>query len=431
MKVTRTGKHIFILILFSLSAGAQDTVQLSREEAEAIFLQENLLLIAEKLNVSKAEAMATQAGLWPNPSFAVDQVNLWATEAQTGGQEVIPPIGGSFANQQFAFEIEQLILTAGKRKKAVAVEEVSVEKSIQYFEELLRNLKIEFRNQLTELQYLQFGKRIYENQLQSIKQLTAAYEKQVEQGNVPQGEFIRLKAVELELTQQIHELNGEMNEARKELKVLMRLPATMRLEITDEGYVKDTEQFKTLFLNDIIEMAKSHRPDYKIAGLEEMYFTKLYAYEKAQRVPNLTLNSAYDRGGSAMFDFVGFGLAIDLPFFNRNQGRIKHARIGIDQSNILRELKTLEIENDIVFSYQNLSNAIHFLEEIEPGYEAALDELLTNYTKNFTDRTIGMLEYLDFLDAYLNNKEIILEAWKDVNEKSEELNYAVGMDLIK
>ena len=88
-------------------------------------------------------------------------------------------------------------------------------------------------------------------------------------------------------------------------------------------------------------------------------------------------------------------------------------------------------ENDIVLSYQNLSNAIHFLEEIEPGYEAALDELLTNYTKNFTDRTIGMLEYLDFLDAYLNNKEIILEAWKDVNEKSEELNYAVGMDLIK
>ncbi|MBW6482978.1 MAG: TolC family protein [Vicingaceae bacterium] len=431
MNIIRSGKLILILLLFSLSTKAQDTLKLSREQAEAVFLKENLLLIAEKLNISQSEAMVMQAKLWPNPSFTFDQVNFWATDAQTGGQEVIPSLGGIRPNQQFGFGIEQLILTAGKRKKLVALEQVSVEKSNQYFEDLLRNLKIEFRNQLTKLQYLQFSKSIYQNQLNSIKQLTQAYKKQVEQGNVPQGEYIRLKALELEIAKNINELNKEVNEAQKELKLLMRLPATSQLEITDEGYLKDTEQFKILALNDIIEQAKTHRPDYKIAQLEETYFNKLYAYEKAQRVPNLTLSSAYDRGGNAMLDFVGFGVAMDLPFFNRNQGNIKYALIGIEQSKILYEQKTLNIENEIVLSYQNLSNALFFLEGIEPDYETTLDSLLTSYTKNFTDRNISMLEYLDFLEAYLENKKIILEAGKDTNEKAEELNYSVGMDLIK
>jgi cobalt-zinc-cadmium efflux system outer membrane protein len=431
MNIIRSGKLILIFFIFSFSAKAQDTLKLNREQAEAVFLKENLLLIAEKLNISQSEAMVMQAKLWPNPSFTFDQVNFWATDAQTGGQEVIPSLGGIRPNQQFGFGIEQLIQTAGKRKKLVALEQVAVEKSNQYFEDLLRNLKIEFRNQLTKLQYLQFSKNIYQNQLNSIKQLTQAYKKQVEQGNVPQGEYIRLKALELEIAKNINELNKEVNEAQKELKLLMRLPATTQLEITDEGYLKNTEQFRQLALNDIIEQAKTHRPDYKIAQLEEIYFNKLYAYEKAQRVSNLTLSSAYDRGGNAMLDFVGFGVTMDIPFFNRNQGNIKYAQIGIEQSKILYEQKTLSIENEIVFSFQNLSNAITFLEEIELDYETTLDGLLTSYTKNFTDRNISMLEYLDFLEAYLENKKIILEAGKDVNEKAEELNYSVGMDLIK
>lgn len=116
MNNIRSGKLILILLLFSLATKAQDTLQLSREQAEALFLKDNLRLIAEKLNISQAEAMAMQANLWPNPSFTLDQVNFWATNAQTGGKEVIPSLGGLPTNQQFGFGIEQIILTARKRK---------------------------------------------------------------------------------------------------------------------------------------------------------------------------------------------------------------------------------------------------------------------------------------------------------------------------
>lgn len=434
MEISKLGAITILFIYFSFQAIAQDTLKLSRQQCEAIFLKENLLLIAERLEVPKAEALALQAKLWPNPTVSLDEINLWATQKQLGvfGEELPGFNGGNFGrNQQISFSIEQLILTAGKRKKLMALEQVNVDKSKQYFEDLLRHLKIEFRQQLTQLQFLQLNRNIYRNQINSIRQLTQAYQKQVDLGNIPKGEYIRLKALELEFSKQINELNKEINEVQKELKLLMRLPANVQLILTDDAYLKNTESFKLISLTALLDTAKSTRPDLKIAELDQIYFSKLYAYEKAQRTPNVTLKGGYDRGGNFMYNFIGFGVAMDLPVFNRNQGNIRYANLGIEQSKIRFEQQTLSVTNEIVLAWQNLNASIQFYESIEPDYEKTLDDLLNAYTKNFTNRNMSLLEYLDFLDAYLENKKIILEAVKEVNDKAEELNFSVGTDLIK
>lgn len=433
MAIFRSILFFFINILFHLSTLAQDTLVLSRDQCEAIFLKENLLLMAEKLHISQAEAVVVQANLWPNPTLEIDEVNLWATKKQLAvfGDELQGFNGKKFGrNQQLSFSIEQLILTAGKRKKLVALEQVTVDKSREYFEDLLRNLKIEFRNQLTTLQYLQLSIGIYQNQIRSIKQLTQSYQNQMEQGNIAKGEFIRLKAAELEIGRSINDLRNEIYEVQKELKLLMRLPPDLVLEITPEGYLKNTDQVETLVSHDLIVQAKKLRPDYKIARLEETYYHRLYDYEQAQRIPNFTLKGGYDRGGNFMYNFVGFGVAVDLPLFNRNQGNIQYAHSGIQLSKVLLQQKELSLEHETMLAYQNLQNAIQFFHQIEPGYEATLDELLMSYTRNFAERNISLLEYIDFLDAYLENKKTILEAGRDVHKRAEELNYTVGADVI-
>ncbi len=436
MNIIKNSKFLLILLVFSLSAKAQDTLQLSREQSEAIFIKENLLLIAEKLQIPQAEAMVMQAKLWPNPSIQIEEVNLWTSQGGTNNLsffgEELPPFGNSNfgKNQQIGVSIEQLILTAGKRRKLVALEKVGVEQAKQYFEEVIRGLKIEFRNQLTNAQYLNLSKEIYINQVKSIKQLTTAYKNQMDQGNVSRGEYVRLKALELEIAQNINELNKEINEAQKELKLLMNLPSSTQLTITEEGYVKNIQNFPPIFTNDLISQAKKNRPDYKLVELEQNYHLKKLNYEKAQRVPDFSLQVGYDRGGNFMKDFVGFGLSMDLPFFDRNQGNITAARIGVEQSAVLLKHKELSVENEVVLAQKNLLNAVSFLNDIEGNYESTLDELLTTYTKNFTSRNISLLEYLDFFDAYLENKKIILEAGKEVNETAEELNFTIGKDII-
>ncbi|SMC57369.1 TolC family protein [Moheibacter sediminis] len=421
-----------ILFSFFISVPAQDTIRLSRQESEAVFLSENLSLLAEKLNIPKAEAAVQQAKLWPNPNLTFDQVNFWATDRQTGGQEVSPPLWDGFGkNQQFAFEIEQLIYTAGKRKKIVALEKVSVDQSKQYFEDLLRNLKIEFRSLLTDLQYIQLQQKSLKNLFVSVQELTNAYERQFNLQNISKSEYARLKAKELELRKEIFDLQKSSSEVQKELKILLHQNPNSVLVIADEGFEIEVEESQILFATDFMEQVESTRPDLQLAVLEEDYFSKLYDYERAQRVPDFSLKATYDRNGSTMLDFVGFGISIDLPVFNRNQGNIKIAQLGIEQSKIQTQRVRHEIQSEIFRNTQDLLNAIQLRDQIKKDYNLSLDELLSAHNKNLKNRNISMLEYLDFVDAYLDNQKTVLDVSKEVNDALEELNFAVGKDILE
>lgn len=415
-----------VSICFIGNIKAQETLKISREEAETMFLQNNLLLISEKLNIESQQAEVIQAKLWPNPEFSISEINLWRAREV----EPSPPLIGNFGrNQQIAFELNQLVQTAGKRKKLIALEQVDVSKAEQYFEDLLRGLKLELRNQLTNLQYIQQSIKVHQNLIDNISTLTNAYQNQLNKGNISKAEYVRLKAQELEINKEILELTRQSNEIQKELKLLLRTNPTVSIEITDDGFVKDTKSYEAIFIDQIVENAKENRPDYKLALLEEEYSNKLLSYEKAQRIPDMTFGVNYDRNGNTMLDFVGFGVSFDLPVFNRNKGNITKAKLQIENAKVQKEQTVLTIENEIFLAYKSLQQAIDFVKNIEPDYENDLDLLLDNYTKNFTSKNVSMLEYFDFMDAYLENKKIILEAQKDVNQKAEELNYSLGKNF--
>src|SRR5690606_20060558 len=288
-------KSIILLctvLFFGLQLQAQETIRISREEAEAMFLKNNLQLMSEQLNIESQQAEVIQAKVWPNPEISISEINLWKNSTV----EPSPPFFGNFGrNQQIAFELNQLVQTAGKRKKLIALEQVDVSKAEQYFEDLLRGLKLELRNRLTDLQYNQQAIKGHQNLIENISKLTNAYENQLDKGNISKAEYIRLKAQVLEINKEILDLTRESNEIQKELKLLLRVNPNISIEITDDGFVKNTQPYEAIFIEQIIENAKENRPDYQLALLEEEYSNKLLSYEKAQRIPDLTFGINYDR----------------------------------------------------------------------------------------------------------------------------------------
>src|SRR5690606_3452264 len=69
--------------------------------------------------------------------------------------------------------------------------------------------------------------------------------------------------------------------------------------------------------------------------------------EKAQTTPDVTLQLGYDRGGNIMQDFIGLGIQMDLPVFNRNKGNIQRAKHQIDQANLTRKALQWELEQTV------------------------------------------------------------------------------------
>jgi cobalt-zinc-cadmium efflux system outer membrane protein len=137
----------------------------------------------------------------------------------------------------------------------------------------------------------------------------------------------------------------------------------------------------------------------------------------------------FDRAGGVGRNFFGIGLNVELPLFGRNQGGIRAAHIGIQQSQILVEHKLLEIRNEIIEAMQNFTLAYNFNREISDEFISDLDEMLESYTEHFRNRNIGILDFLDFFEAYKDNKHTILEAQKELKTSFEELQYAVGAEL--
>ena len=63
-----------VVLIISCAVRAQtDTVKLSLPEAEKIFLQKNLSLLAAKYNIDANQALVQQAKLWDNPVLSTDQ----------------------------------------------------------------------------------------------------------------------------------------------------------------------------------------------------------------------------------------------------------------------------------------------------------------------------------------------------------------------
>ncbi|MDM1520547.1 TolC family protein [Myroides odoratimimus] len=418
-----------ILSTFVLSTYAQDssvkTLMLSKEEAEALFLEQNLELIAKNLEISQAEAQLLQAKLWPNPTFEVSEINFWKT---TDIEEQPKLIGNWGEAQQYAFRVEQLIQTGGKRRKTIDLQKLTIEEKQQEFESIIRELKLELRGNLSNLQILQEQQKIYEKQIESTKSLISAYKNQLDQGNISQAQYIRLKAAELQFKKELVNINKELEEAIKDFKNFINIGNSTLVVITDK-LVAPEKEVSELELENWIITAQEQRPDALKSKTLEKQSEKRLEIEKAQRVPDITLGVDYDRGGNIMRDFVGFGISFDLPIFDRNKGGIKEAKIDIELAKLDTQSKLNEIANDIVEAFRNYYHAEQLYKDIDSEYEQQLDQLLEAYLKNFQKRNVSLIEYLDFVEAYIENKTILLETKKDLNDHFEKLQYAVGQDL--
>ncbi len=418
-----------ILSTFVLSTYAQDssvkTLMLSKEEAEALFLEQNLELIAKNLEISQAEAQLLQSKLWPNPTFEVSEINF----SKTTDIEEQPKLIGNWGEaQQYAFRVEQLIQTGGKRRKTIDLQKLTIEEKQQEFESIIRELKLELRGNLSNLQILQEQQKIYEKQIESTKSLISAYKNQLDQGNISQAQYIRLKAAELQFKKELVNINKELEEAIKDFKNFINIGNSTLVVITDK-LVAPEKEVSELELENWIITAQEQRPDALKSKTLEKQSEKRLEIEKAQRVPDITLGVDYDRGGNIMRDFVGFGISFDLPIFDRNKGGIKEAKIDIELAKLDTQSKLNEIANDIVEAFRNYYHAEQLYKDIDSEYESQLDQLLDAYHKNFQKKNVSLIEYLDFVEAYIENKTILLETRKDLNDHFEKLQYAVGKDL--
>jgi len=416
---------IVIVISCKQKIAAQDKINITIEEAEKQFLEKNLQLLAERCNISIADAAVVQAKVLNNPTIGVGDINFWNPNA---AYEVESP-PNSFGNRiVFSVELEQMIRTAGKRKKLINLEKVSKEIAVQEFESFLLNLKTELKIILHETVYLQSNLNIISKQQKIIDNLVQVYKNQTVLGNIAKSELIRLQSSLIELETEANEIRTELNKQYKDLKILLNFaPETEILVLPTAAVVKSPDEIS---LADLLEMAKNSRPEFLLSDLGVKYHEKLFVYEKAQRSPDIALSVNYDRYGGVWKNFVGIGISLDIPVFNRNQGNIKMAKYFLEQSNYYAEEQKSRIRQEVVEIYHNYKmNYLFYNKLMENDFSEDLDNMLEVHSRNFLNRNINMLEYIDFMYAYKTTKQAMLLAKKNLDASFAELQFSINNEI--
>jgi len=400
-------------------------LKISVEQAERQFLEKNLQLLAERCNIAIADAAIVQAKVLNNPTIGLGDVNFWNTNAAEE-LDVVPSTFGK--GIVFSLELEQMIRTAGKRKKLVNLEKVSKEIATQEFELLLLGLKTELRTLLYETIYLQSYRNIMKMQEDVVNNLVEVYKIQSLNGNIAKSELIRLQSSLIELESEGNEVLTELHRRYKELKILLNIkPETEILIMEPASEAKNPNEIS---LDQLFEMAESSHPEFLLSDLAVKYNEKLLVYEKSQRSPDVGVSVNYDRYGGVWKNFVGVGVSMDIPVFNRNQGNIKMAKLMIEQSNYSAEYQKNVIFQEVAESYEHYTlNYNYYQKLMDNDFSEDLENMFEAYSRNLLSKNINMLEYIDFMYAYKTTKQAILLAKKNLDTSFVELQFSVNNEI--
>ena len=413
--------YVVILFFFVVSLSRAQSYSLS--QLEASFLKENYLLLAAKFEVSKAEAEVVQEKVWENPSLAISEVNLWTN----AGSEVLSPLFGRYGKtQQVSVELEQVIETAGKRKKRVAFKRLEHRFAVYEFEELVRELKKELRQHFHHLASLKNRQAQLVGMVKLFEQLEKQYRRQTLQGNVSKADYNRIHNELLRMQKDLVDIEAD---AESSLSTLQILTGINDLEIekllVEESFVSR----KLLLPKDVISLIADQNIGMKKQSTAIAMANQQLELEKAQRTPDLTLQLGYDRGGNIMQDFIGLGVQIDLPVFNRNKGNIQRAKHQIDQEQLTYAALQWELEQTVQRYKSQLLKYENVLNQWSSEMEGEQDTMVESYRKHLENRQVTLLEFIDYVQSHREARQSFLELWQNYNNTIEELQYLIGKDF--
>ena len=417
-------KHLLIVFTISIMYNSVGAQTFTVKDLEAQFLAKNATLIATNLEISKADAEIIQEKLWDNPNLSISEVNFWTNS--TLEDDVIPLFGKRGNPKQLHVELEQMIATAGKRKKRISIKKLEKNNALYNYEELLRELKKELRQNYNSLNSLQLQEVQLQNIVDIYAQMSEQYERQAKLNNVPRVEYYRIQTELIDVQKDLIELQNQQLEHLQTLRVL-----TQNSDLTIENIVftKPNRNLSELIPLNIKELAKNESIEIKKQNNEINLAEKQLQLENSERIPDLALQVTYDRAGNIMRNFVGFGVAFDLPILNTNKGNRKAAKITIEQEKLNQSAVEIELDATI----DRLTNQLLKIEKSLSNWPSAkLEEqtqMIANFKKHVLNKEVTLIEFIDFTQAYRDAQNAILELQENYLNTFEELQYIIGKDF--
>src|SRR5581483_2342188 len=239
-------------------------------------------------------------------------------------------------------------------------------------------------------------------------------------GDISEADFYKIALQKLQFEQDLSAATIALIQAKALLRQLIGFDTVVPdFDVNgDLGYTAPS-----ISLDDARRDALANRPDLLAAQTGVKLAQDTQALELSNRARDLSGSGEYERGGT---NAVGFGVSIDLPFHDRNQGNIAHSQVAVRQASETEAATRIAVLTDVESAYAALQANEKIIKLFESGYLDQARQSLDIATYVYQTGSGALLDLLDAQRTYRSTQLAYRQALAAYMTAVQQLNFAIG-----
>lgn len=326
-------------------------------------LASNGELAAARIGIERSRARLRQAGLRPNPTLDFEQTTGKFT--------------GAPGETERSIGVAVPIELGGKRRSRIELAQAELEASEAEVADRERTLSAEVRANYAEALAALRELQITENLNDLDVRTTRFVQARVNEGETAPIELNLLRVEVDRLRSRRALVEGRLKAGILRLKSLAAIPSEEPLRLR-EDLATPVLPAPPGSIEAAIDIALRSRPDLKLARLNEEVAQAGLRLARSEGVPNVTAFSKYTVGRSVFDDtpvgvlvdrdkLLSFGVSVDIPVFNRNQGAKAEFAAAISQAKSRREFLESIVRSEVQSAFARYEAARAAVSTFEQG----------------------------------------------------------------
>ncbi|MGE3151924.1 MAG: TolC family protein [Nitrospiraceae bacterium] len=391
-------------------------VRLSLEEALALFLRQNLDLIIAKYGIDSAQGQAITARLFPNPVLSVGALGSWTQGRTLSNSGQIYP------------QVQQLFEMAGKRGYRIESAAYGIQGAEAAFEDAIRQLSFTLKETYYRVQLGLRRLSLAEENRDRFARILEINTVRFKKGFIAEVDLIRIRLQVVDFHSQVITALQDTESARADLRVLLQLPATTKVELTtDMEYRRLDPDVRAMQ-----QLALDGRPDIRVKRIARAQRSADLKLAQSYRYPDVTIGGGYAVQGAQGPDNpqqLGLSVGVPLPLFNRNQGGIAQGEVNVQVAEADLRKTLVEVENQVDIAHRNLIQSRNLVEAYQKGVLEDARQTLTIVERAYERGGATILELLDAARTARSIQLSYLESLFNYQRNVLQLESAVGREI--
>jgi outer membrane protein, heavy metal efflux system len=384
------------------TASLPGKVTIAQAVQEAV--DRNLGLLAEKYNVSVADARIVTARLRPNPVFSagLDYQDFLGTGFNLQNNAGPPEVN---------FRIDLPFERGGKRARRTDVATESRDVAKLQLLNSARQLALDVENAFVDVLAADETLHLAQQNLKSFESLVEVNTARVRVGDLAKVELVRSQVAMLQFRNATRQAEAKRRVAHTRLQALMgRVAFTVGFDV--EGELR--REPSAFSMEELRAQALAHRPDLLALRQDQARSLAELRSQQAQGKVDYTVGAMYHRQyDMAHGNSVGLFFSSPLPLFNKNQGEIERAREEREQTAARVRAAEAGIDAEVRSAWIQYTTSRDLLLSIESDLLQAAQEVRGTMEYSYRRGEASLVEFLDAQRAFNDAQQSYQDARAD------------------